>query len=373
MNHFYRPTYASIDLDALTYNIQALQTLHQSHLIAVIKANAYGHGDEMVARHLESIGVDFFAVATLDEALNLRLKGIASKILIMGLVSIEDLNLVINHDIILSALSKSWIESLPSNLNGLRVHLKVNTGLNRYGVEIEDVASLLTQLDQKGAKVEGIFTHFASSDDANNPQTQTQYSLFENLLHSLNRTFTWIHCANSGAAVNFPTPICNAVRIGLSLYGYSDFEVLLKPVMSLFSTLQEVKLVKAQQAVGYNGSYVTTQDEWIGTLCIGYADGLFRNHQGSSAYIEGKLCEYVGRISMDLTLVRLDQAYPIGTKVEILGPHLDIHKIAQHLGTIPYELLAMMTDRVPRVYQKNQEPIAILNARYPSSNLIHLK
>lgn len=370
MRTFHRPTYARIDLDALTYNIQSLQKIHQTTLIAVIKANAYGHGDEMVAQHLESIGVTFFAVATLDEALNLRLKGIRSDILIMGVVAIEDVPLCIEQNLICAALTQNWIESLPESTQGLRVHLKVNTGLNRYGVEVEQAKNALQILDRKGVLTEGIFTHFASSDEPDSPQTQTQYDLFVGLLNQLDRSFKWVHSANSGAAVHFPTPRCNAVRIGLSLYGYSDYDIDLKPVMSLMTTLQEVKRVSAHQPIGYGASYTTTQDEWIGTLCIGYADGLFRHHQGSSAYIEGQYCTYVGRISMDLTLVRLDQAYPIGTPVEILGPHLDIHKIARHLGTIPYELLAMITDRVPRVYFKDGHQVGILNARYPSSSIV---
>lgn len=370
MKPFHRPTYARIDLDALSYNISSLQKIHRTTLIAVIKANAYGHGDEMVAKHLESLGVKFFAVATLDEALNLRLKGVTNDILIMGVVAVEDIPMCVEQNLICAALTQTWIESLPEVVQGLRVHLKVNTGLNRYGVEVEEAKISLQMLDHKGALTQGIFTHFASSDDPDSPQTKTQYDLFVGLLDQLGRDFTWVHSANSGAAVNFPTPRCNAVRIGLSLYGYSDYPIDLKPVLSLMTTLQEVKRVKAHQPIGYNATYVTKQDEWIGTLCIGYADGLFRHHQGSVAYIDGSYCEYVGRISMDLTIVRLDKAYPIGTPVEILGPHLDIHKIAKHLGTIPYELLAMITDRVPRVYIKDGIQVGVLNARYPSSTII---
>lgn len=370
MKPFYRPTWAEINLDALTYNIEALQAIHQSTLIAVIKANAYGHGDVKVAKHLESIGIKFFAVATLDEALNLRLHKIQSDILVMGVIHPDDLHLVKSNQLICSALTSQWIETCPSSLDGLRIHLKVNTGLNRYGLEPQDVPKALKDLASKGANVEGIFTHFASSDTPSSPQTQEQYTRFETCLNSLNQSFKWIHASNSGAAVNFKTPLCNAVRIGLSLYGYSDYPIELKPVMRLYSTLQEVKWVKAHQPIGYNASYTTTQDEWIGTLCIGYADGLFRQLQGSYASIEGKACTYVGRISMDLTLVQLDQIYPIGTVVEILGPHINIHQIAKHVGTIPYELLAMITDRVPRVYKLKGETVGVLNARFPSPKLV---
>ncbi len=366
---YYRQTVAYIDLDALAHNIKTLYNYHQNTLIAIIKANAYGHGDVMYAKELESLGVHFFGVATLDEALNLRLKGITSKILVLGYVAYEDLDVVVQNKLTLSALSFQWIKGLPKT-KGLKCHLKVNTGLNRYGIFPKDVQMALNLCDEKNVEVEGLFTHFISSDEKESPLTPKQYQLFVDTLESLDRSFKWIHTSNSGAVANFPTPHCNAVRIGLSLYGYSDYDVDLKPVMRLVTQLHDVKQVEKGQQIGYNATYTTTDDEWIGTLSIGYADGFSRFFQGAKCYVEGEYCEFVGRISMDLSVIKLDKDYPIGTEVELLGPHLDIHKLAEHVGTIPYEFLVQLNDRIPRVYLKNNEVVAILNARYPSPEII---
>ena len=365
---YYRQTSANIDLDALAYNIKSLYNYHQNTLIAIIKANAYGHGDVMIAKELESLGVHFFGVATLDEALNLRLKGITSEILVLGYVAYEDLDIVLENKLTLSVLSFQWIKDLPET-NGLKCHLKVNTGLNRYGISPNDVQAALNICDEKKILVEGLFTHFISSDEKDSPLTPKQYNLFVETLESLDRSFKWVHTSNSGAVANFPTPHCNAVRIGLSLYGYSDYDIDLKPVMRLITHLHDVKKVEKGQHIGYNATYTTSADEWIGTLSIGYAAGFSRFFQGASCYVEGNYCEYVGRISMDLSVIRLDKEYPIGTEVELLGPHNDIHKLAQHVGTIPYEFLVQLNDRIPRVYLKNNEVIAVLNARYPSPEL----
>lgn len=372
MKPYYRQTVAYIDLDALSYNIKSLYNYHQSTLIAIIKANAYGHGDIMVARHLESQGIRFFGVATLDEAINLRQKGISSDILVLGYVAYEDLEYVSENNLTLAALSYTWLKDLP-HTNGLKLHLKVNTGLNRYGIAPELIQDALNLCDQKGCIIEGLFTHFIASDEKDSPLTKQQYDLFVHILENVNRSFKWIHASNSGAVANFPTPHCNAVRIGLSLYGYSDYEVSLKPVMRLVTQLHEVKKVIKGEKIGYNATYTTDQDEWIGTLSIGYADGFSRFFQGAHCYVEGSYCEYVGRISMDLSVIKLDREYAIGTEVELLGPHLDIHKLAKHVGTIPYEFLVQLNDRIPRIYLINQKEVAILNARFPSPELVQIK
>lgn len=368
MKPYYRNTLATINLDALSYNIKSLESIHQSKLIAVVKANAYGHGDLMVVKHLESLGIDFFAVASLDEALNLRIHGVQSDILLLGYLDPRDVQEAIQYNIVCSALTLEWVQSLPE-AKGLRVHLKVNTGLNRFGILPSEVSNALNHLDQKGAVVEGIFTHFASSDVPGSTQTQEQYDRFVEVLENNPRNYTWIHSSNSGAAVHFKTPHCNAVRIGLSLYGYSDYPCDLKPVMTLTSELHDVKLVKKGESIGYGASYHAIDDEWIGTVSMGYADGLHRLYQGAQCWVNGSLCEYIGRISMDISVIRLPKHEAIHTQVEILGPHIDIYALAKHIGTIPYELFTMISDRVPRVYIKNTKQVAIVHNRFPSAKI----
>ncbi len=364
MKPYYRQTWASIDLDALAFNVEKLHTYHHSALIAVVKANAYGHGDIMVARKLQSMGVEMLAVATLDEALNLRLHGISSDILVMGYVHAEDIQEVLHHNIILTVVSLEWLKSLNTSAHNLRVHLKIDTGMNRLGIkETHEIFNAMDRIKDIGLKLEGIFTHFASSDKPDNIQTQAQYDRFEALVKELNYPFKWIHSSNSGAVVNFKAPITNAVRIGLSLYGYTDYPVELKPVLRLYTRLLDIKEVKQGESVGYGANYVASQDELIGTIGIGYADGLARRHQGSYCYIEADACQLVGRVCMDLIMVRLSKRYPIGTEVELMGPHVNFYDLAKHLNTIPYEIFPQLNDRIPRVYFENNQEIAVLNAR----------
>ena len=370
MKPSFRKTWAEVDLNALEHNVRVLHDYHQKELIAVIKANAYGHGDIMLARHLERIGTHMCAVATLDEAINLRNHGIHMDILCMGYVEAEDLELAYQNDVIVTMVSLDWVIKAPT-VSGLRVHVKLDTGMNRLGIKLQnDLDAALDLADSKGFVLEGIYTHFASSDEPSNIQTTAQYTLFNQMVEHVNRSFKWIHCANSGAVVNFPTPFCNAVRIGLSLYGYSDYDVDLKPLMKLHAPILDVKALAKGESVGYGASYVAEEDELVGTIGIGYADGLSRHFQGAQCAIDGHLHEYVGRICMDLAIVKLDKVYPIGTMVEILGPHIDVYALAKHLGTIPYEIFPQLNDRIPRVYILDGEPIAYLNARFPSPKLI---
>ena len=375
MRPSFRRTYAEINLDALEHNVRTLYNYHQKNLIAVIKANAYGHGDVMVARHLESIGITMCAVATLDEAINLRLNGIKLDILCMGYVEAVDVHLALEHNIILTLVSLDWIQKLIGySVNSLRVHLKIDTGMNRLGIkEIHQVHQALAIADSLSIIIEGIYTHFSSSDDPTSPQTSKQYESFNNLLKSLHRDFKWIHSANSGAVVNFPTPNCNAVRIGLSLYGYSEYPINLKPVMKLYASLLDIKSVNKGESVGYSANYIAKDNELIGTIGIGYADGLHRSIQGFHCSIQDVDCEYVGRICMDLSMIRLDKTYPIGTVVEIIGDHVNAKGIAKHMGTIVYELLAQLNGRIPRVYIKDNKEIAYINARFPSPIPTYIK
>lgn len=286
----------------------------------------------------------------------------------MGYVEAMDVHLALEHNIILTLTSLEWVKKLVGySVEKLRVHLKIDTGMNRLGIkEVDQVYEALEIADSLQLDVEGIYTHFASSDDPTSPQTAKQYESFNTLLESLHREFKWVHSANSGAVVNFPTPNCNAVRIGLSIYGYSDYPVDLKPVMRLYASLLDIKPITKGESVGYGANYVASKDELIGTIGIGYADGIHRDIQGSYCSINGVDCEYVGRICMDLSMIRLDKVYPIGTLVEIIGDHASAKLLAKKMGTIVYELLPQLNGRIPRVYIQNNEEVAFINSRYPS-------
>lgn len=364
---FYRETWAEVHLDALADNIEALAKHHRKALIAIIKANAYGHGDVMIAQQALQSGAKLLAVSSLDEALSLRYKGIEGEILILGHVAPRDLALVKRYNLILTVTSLEWARSiLNHHPEGLRTHLKIDTGMNRMGLKtLQEAQEVLEVFDQAQIRIEGLYTHFASSDDPSNTQTQAQYQHFETLYKALGRSFTWVHCSNSDAAIHFETPLCNAVRIGLALFGYASYPFPLKPVMILKTKLVNVKAISAGETVSYGATYTATHDEIIATIPIGYADGWNRRHQGDVCYVDGQACEYIGRICMDQCMIRLPRAYPEGTEVELLGTQAKLLPMAAHLQTIPYEILTQLSDRIPKVYLDHGQALATINPRLP--------
>jgi alanine racemase len=362
---FYRETWADIDLDALDYNIRSLENHHHKALIAIIKANAYGHGDEMIAKKALASGAKILAVSSLDEALSLRYKKVKGPILVLGYIAPKDLHVAIEEKIIVTVTSFDWAKAiLNQDLHGLIAHLKIDTGMNRMGLKtMEEINSVLSDFDQAGVTIEGLYTHFASSDDPKEIQTKEQYERFETLYHQINRPFKWIHCSNSDAAIHFDTPLCNAVRIGLALFGYSSFEFDLKPVMTLKTKLVNIKTIQKGEKVSYGATYTAPQQEIIATIPIGYADGWNRKHQGDVAYIGDVACEFIGRICMDQCMIRLDRHYPEGTEVELLGKKASIYPMAKHLETIPYEILTQLSDRIPKVYYEKGKVVTTINPR----------
>jgi alanine racemase len=367
---FYRETWAEVHLDALADNIHALGQHHRKALIAIIKANAYGHGDVMIARQALDSGAQLLAVSSLDEALSLRYKDIDGEILILGHVAPKDLAVVKQHNLILTVTSLEWARSiLNQHPKGLRTHLKIDTGMNRMGLKsLQEAQEVLQAFDEAQIHIEGLYTHFASSDDPSDTQTKQQYQRFETLYAALGRSFRWVHCSNSDAAIHFDTPLCNAVRIGLALFGYASYPFPLKPVMILKTKLVNVKTIQAGETVSYGATYTASRNETIATIPIGYADGWNRRHQGDVCYVDGHACEYIGRICMDQCMIRLPHVYPEGTEVELLGTQAKLIPMAAHLHTIPYEILTQLSDRIPKVYLQHGQPIATINPRLPHEN-----
>ncbi len=362
---FYRETWADVNLDHLEYNIKSLEKHHKKALFAIIKANAYGHGDELIAQKALISGAEMLAVSSLDEALSLRYKHVKGPILVLGHISPKDIHIAIEERITVTVTSLAWAKSILSeDLHGLVAHIKIDTGMNRMGLKtLSEIQEVLYDFDFAGVQIEGLYTHFASSDDPSELQTQKQYLAFEKIVEMLDRPFKWIHCSNSDATIHFDTPLCNAVRVGLAMYGYASFEYDLKPVMTLKTKLVNVKTIEAGETVSYGATYTATKQEMIATIPIGYADGWNRKHQGDFAFIGDVPCEYIGRICMDQCMIRLDQLYPEGTEVELLGLKANIYSMAKHLDTIPYEILTQLSDRIPKVYFEEGQIVTTINPR----------
>ena len=366
---FYRDTWAEINLDALRHNCREIQKLTNKKMIAVLKANAYGHCDYWVAKTAMEEGAAMVAVAYLDEALSLRKQGFTSDILVLGHIRAADIPLAQTHRITLTVLSLDWLNeclACHDDLSHLKFHLKVDSGMNRIGMKTSDeMNNAIALIMQHNGIVEGIYTHYACADEDDLNYCEMQYHTFKPLVDRLSIKPKWIHCENSAAILQFPDELTNAVRAGLILYGVSPIStsVDFQPVLSLFSKITCVKQIHAGECVGYGATYTAKGDEWIATLPIGYADGFIRANQGRSMIVDGEEVEIVGRICMDQCMIRLNSSKPLGTLVEIISKQMPVTRVAEELNTISYEILCLLSDRIPRVIMEKGKQKAIVNLR----------
>lgn len=365
--NFYRPTFAAIDLNAIKMNILNLKLHLKSNVdvIAVVKANAYGHGDLEVAQTAVEAGASMLAVATPDEAIRLREKGIESPLLVLGASPPSFADVAARQNICLTIFNQDWLDKVHVLPKSLCVHIKVDTGMGRLGVQTEEeLSSFLQSINSRqDIHIDGVFTHFSTADEEDDTYFQQQVTKFERFLTLFKDKPRLVHAANSAASLVHKESIFDAVRFGISLYGLapsphvkniSPFE--LEPALTLHTELVQVKRMKESSAISYGATYRTQQEEWIGTLPIGYADGMLRGLSGQEVLIRGKRFPIIGRICMDQCMVRLDEEMSIGEKVVLLGRQgyetIHIDEWAQKLLTINYEIPCLLSGRIPRVYNR---------------------
>ncbi|WP_407271779.1 alanine racemase [Radiobacillus sp. PE A8.2] len=368
---FYRDSWANIHLNHIAFNIQQLkQRLSpDTNIYAVVKANAYGHGDIEVAKTALEAGAPRLAVAILDEAIRLRDAGITVPILVMGWIRPEDVWIAAERDITVTFFQKQWLEQVKKMdfSKPLTLHMKWDTGMGRIGIREEaELIEVLHNLNDDRFKLEGIFTHFATADEAEIAYYKEQQTRFNQLFACFQAHWTKpviLHTGNSAASMRFPEEMKHFVRFGISMYGLypskvakAEEPIKLKPAMSLHSRLIHVKKVPAQTAISYGATYKTDKEEWIGTVPLGYADGIIRKLQGMDVLVNGQRMPIVGRVCMDQFMVKLDQSYPIGTLVTIIGSQsgnaIEMDEIADYLDTISYEVACTISARVPRLYRE---------------------
>ena len=375
MQEYYRDTWAEIDLDAITHNVKQIKDLHPTkEIFAVVKANGYGHGDAEVSKVAIEAGVSCLAVSGLDEALRLRQSGIEVPILVLGMTRLKDVPLAAENNISLTAHDEVWINhlvSLPLEKK-IKVHLKIDSGMHRLGLmdanQIQTNFNLLKTAPM--VEVEGIFTHMATAD-CDKEYLDYQIQNFKNLISNLDLSgVKYVHLENTATLLQKEFDFDHAIRLGIGLYGVNpdanfipiDFD--LKPALKLLSNLVQVKQIKKGDKVGYGSTYEAKNDEWIGVVPIGYADGWIRLHQGRCVIVEGHECEIVGRVCMDQMMIRLPKQFPMGTTVTLIGDGMPVERVAKEIGTISYEILCLISDRVPRVYTQNGKTIAVKKMRF---------
>ncbi|MGN7402765.1 alanine racemase [Cytobacillus praedii] len=377
---YYRDTWAEINLDHISYNIEEMKR-HIGEgvkVFAVVKANAYGHGDEEVAKEALNSGASYLAVAFLDEALALRKKGIEAPILVLGICRPEDVRIAAENRISLTVFQQKWLseakEILPSNAR-LDIHVKLDTGMGRLGVRSKDELNGLEAIIKGDSRfyLEGVYTHYATADELDFTYFERQMERFQEMISWFEARPEFIHTGNSAAALIHPETHHNAVRMGISMYGLTpspeiepDLPFRLKPAFSLHTKLVHVKKIRKGERVSYGATYEAAEDEWIGTLPIGYADGWIRKLQGQEVLVEGRRVPIVGRICMDQCMVRLPAELPIGTVVTLIGTqgdeYISVNEVAEKLHTINYEITCMVAGRIPRVYKKNGRVKRIINS-----------
>lgn len=396
MDHFLKRTWAQIDLDAIKHNyLQVRKNISKdAMLLCVIKADAYGHGAVALATEYERLGADWFAVSNLEEAFQLRNNGIKKPILILGYTPASMAYELATFNISQAVFSENYARELSdyAKKSGVQVkiHLKIDTGMSRIGFVFKDknkdqktISELIDVCKLDNLIPEGIFTHFSVADEGGQSVTVTenQFKAFKFVCDTLKENGIEIkirHCSNSGGILNYPETNLDMVRAGIILYGLfpSDYiknKLDLVAAMSLKTVVSQVKTVPAGTAVGYGGTYITNKETKIATVPIGYADGYLRALSGkASMIINGKKAPVIGRICMDQAMLDITDIEDVkeNTVVTVFGKDGDqeikIEDLSDALGTISYELLCLISKRIPRIYIYNGQPIGQLNYICPT-------
>ena len=352
----YRPTWAEINLDALWYNIEyARKHLNNQEIIPVIKANAYGHGAIPIFEFLIKKGIKCFTVSLLEEALELRAINKDVKILMMGAILKEDFKIASIHDIDVTIYSNDILKEMVEEHIPLRVHLKIDSGMNRYGIkDLNEVKQAIDMIEHNPHLIfEGIYSHFATANE-NETYYKMQLNFMKDLLSQMKKKPPMIHISNSSSTLKYEKDydFTTHIRYGISLYGLSldDPKPDLKPVMSLKSKVVQIKDLKTGESLGYGASYQAKKDEKIAILPIGYADGFIRKNKNGSVEINNKLYKIKGIICMDACFIKVDETVKVGDIATLFGGLISIDDIAKRLDTINYEVTCQVSYRVRRIY-----------------------
>lgn len=384
MNKMIRPVWAEIDLDAIKYNIDSIKRrVDTKELIAVVKADAYGHGALDVSKTLVENGATKLAVAVITEAMELRHGNINTPIMILGYTPLEFAADLINYDIEQTIFDLEYATKLSEIALNLgkkaKVHVALDTGMGRIGFLINDnsLNEILKISSLKGLEVVGIFTHFATSDESDKNYSNKQYKKFTDFnekLISKGVNIPLKHVSNSGAIIDMPNTYLDGVRAGIVLYGYYPSEDVLKQnldlkkAISIKTQVAHVKILDKNEYVSYGRKFKTERKSIIATLPIGYADGYSRALTGKAkVIINGKFAPVVGTICMDQCMIDVTDIgdVHVGDEVIVLGKDKDLKfdadDMAKAMGTINYEVLCMIKQRIPRVYIEDGKVKSIRN------------
>lgn len=392
MSSYLRRTWAEVNIDAIKHNFDSIKNAvdKNTEIMCVIKADAYGHGAVFLAKLYEKIGASRFAVSNIEEAIQLRENGIKLPVLILGFTPASMAKILADNNISQAVFSEEYAKELSGyavkNNVRVKIHIKLDTGMSRIGFMYQNTErdeNSISEIERvcrlPGLEKEGIFTHFAVSDEADEGRSTTlhQFDCFSNAIEKLgllNVEFPVRHCSNSGAIIDYKQTQMNCVRAGIILYGLSPSSKLagkidLMPAMQIKSVIAQIKTVEPDSPVSYGCTYVTKKPVRIATVPIGYADGYTRS-LGNRAYmtVNGKKAPVIGRVCMDQLMLDITDidSINVGDEVTVIGNGknntVSFDDIADMTGTINYELICLVGKRVPRVYLHNGKSIGIMDS-----------
>jgi alanine racemase len=360
------PNWIEINLDAVEHNVHYLLEYTRKPLMAVVKADAYGHGAVEVGKAALHAGASWLAVARYGEARVLRNAGIQSPILMLGMATPVEVDEAIANDVTLTLHSFETAELYAERGNAagkpVLAHMKVDTGMGRLGVFVEDIVKLAQRAQELGGiAVDGLYSHFANANTPNDPFTPIQTQRFKQAVAALtqaNLLPKWVHLTNSAGSYHNPDAHFNLVRSGSAVVGlaFRDNEPYPDHMRRSFAwktRLAATKVIPKGWSIGYSQTYKLEQDEIIGTLPVGYGDG-YRRKMGNSVLIDGLRVPVLGSECMDQTMIRLPRQYPMGTEVVLVGAQgnesILIEDLSKTWKTIEVDATTVLNQRIPRVY-----------------------
>lgn len=369
INKLDRPTWAEVNLDAARKNVKLLKEFTKAEkFVAVLKADAYGNGAVEFAKAINN-QVDEFAVSNYDEAIQLQEAGIEKQIWVFGAQNFSSIKNFVTHDLVMSVGDLAWLKDsikyIPENKK-LKIALAIDTGMNRIGINNrDDIKKALDFIaDNQSLDLTEVYTHFATADSDDNTYFEMQVNRWHQYTDGLNIDPDLISMANSATSlfhIDDPRVSFNKIRIGMALSGVNPSDGLLKmpielePTFSLFTKIDDVRLVKKGERISYGATYLVDKDQYVATVPIGYGDGWLRRMQDSFVLVDGEKRKIAGRITMDQMMIILDKEYPINTVVTLIGKdqqqQLSLADHAKNVKTISYEIQVTISKRVPRLYK----------------------
>lgn len=385
---FIKRAWVEIDLSKIESNYKNIKRLSADRKVfAVVKADAYGHGAEMFVKSLEALGADGYCVSNVNEALIVKNFAKNKPILILGYTPKDNLKLLIDNNISQTIISYEYAKEISEELKetnaSLSCHIKIDTGMGRLGLDCTGEQSRKICLEEiekisnlSGILLDGIFTHYSSADSLNDEDikfTENQFEAFDFIVKNCNIDFKYVHCCNSAGVSVQESNRGNVVRPGIILYGLlpsNDIKVNidLTPVLSLKTVVAMIKTVKKGAALSYGRTFIAERHKKVATIPIGYADGYprFLSNKGK-VLINGEFCNILGRVCMDQLLVDVShiEKIKVGDTVTLIGKDgensITADDIAKIGGTVNYEIVCGISQRIPRVYIRNGKTIKYMN------------